>query len=197
MSWASPGSRTKESKSPEPVAALGLLGGQTEEVPRMSRFDWIVGAVAMMVAGYESMSLIGGVVELLAARRDAGIEGSGLDIHTPPGELSFAARALMRTYGVTRISKAEYEVSSTDSTRFERSFRDGECDGFRIVTVPVDSIFTALGFQPGDVIQYVNGIAITSGDSALFAYQHLRDAAYVDVGFERHGIALTRRYWLH
>src|SRR5439155_8149541 len=43
------------------------------------KFDWMVGVVAMTIAGYESMSLVGAVAESLSPRREPGIESSRLE----------------------------------------------------------------------------------------------------------------------
>ena len=45
-------------------------------------------------------------------------------------------------------------------------------------------------------VHYINGFALNGSDSAPMVYQHVRDAAYLDVEFERRGVALRRRYWL-
>ena len=79
----------------------------------MSRFDWIIVAGAMMIAGYESMSLIGGVAEFLSARREASVERSLLDIQLRPNVLDNIAEGSIRQFGITRISEAEYTISST------------------------------------------------------------------------------------
>ena len=177
-------------------------------MPRMSRFDWIIVAGAMMIAGYESMSLIGGVAEFLSAQREASVERSLLDIQLRPNVLDNIAEGSIRQFGITRISEAEYTISSTADSwtsnvddlrwqaRIKPSFRNGKCDGLRLVGITSDSIYAALGFRSGDVVHYINGFALNGSDSAPMVYQHVRDAAYLDVEFERRGVALRRRYWL-
>jgi hypothetical protein len=171
----------------------------------MSRFDWIIVAGAMMIAGYESMSLIGGVAEFLSARREPSIERPRLDIHTPSSEFGAATRESTSRFGITRISEVEYDVDTSTNwplddycgaSPFVRWSKNGKCDGFKFITVSADSVYATLGFQRGDIIHYVNGFAICSVELMLTAYQHRHDAKYLDVEFERRGAILKRRYWL-
>ena len=117
----------------------------------------------------------------------------------------------MRRFGILRISADEYNVdiaaisrSSTDPqdydcsrARIVHSFKSGQCDGFRFATVNAESVEAALGFRSGDVVHVVNGFPMCSPELTLVAYQHWREARYLDVEFERRGAILKRRYWLH
>jgi len=175
----------------------------------MSRFDWIVGVTAMAIAGYESISLIGGVAEYLSSRRETRIDGFRLDDQAQPSDLDFEADELLHRLGILRVSGWEFAISRSAASslsnvddlrwraRIEPSFKDGRCDGFRLVRIASDSIYAALGFRNGDVIHYVNGFALYSPESGVALYRHLREAAYMDVEFERRKVALRHRYWLY
>ena len=177
----------------------------------MSKFDLVAEAIAMAIVGYASMSLIGSFAEFPALRREPSARQSRLGIDVPQGDRSAAAEDSMSQFGIIRISESEYDVtteksgySSTDSiddmrvaARVEPSFRDGKCDGFRFVSMTPDSIYAALGFRSGDVVHVVNGFPMCSPELTLTAYQHWREARYLEVEFERRGAILKRRYWLH
>jgi len=183
----------------------GLASRRNIKVAPVPKFDWIVGVAAMTIAGYESMSLIGGVAESLSARREPGVERFRLDIQEPRDDVGSSLEDVRARLGITRISETEYAVASRTNSyscegalgaKIERSFRNGEIDGFRFARSAPDSVYAALGFRSGDFVHYISGFATTDPDAALTVSQHLRGVAYVDVEFERAGTTLTRRYWL-
>lgn len=61
----------------------------------------------------------------------------------------------------------------------------GEVVGFRLYGVRPDSALAALGLQTGDTVRSINGIEMTSPDSALEAYTRIREADVLDVRLTR------------
>ena len=64
---------------------------------------------------------------------------------------------------------------------------DGKTTGFRLTALTDDPLFTELGFQSGDVVKSVNGVALDSSAKGLRVLQQLRRAKQVNVTIERNG----------
>ena len=71
---------------------------------------------------------------------------------------------------------------------------DGEVDGFRFVFIKPSSIYTKLGFKPGDIIKTVNGEPVNSPTKALELYNALKTADQIQVGVERSGTTTDHTY---
>ena len=63
----------------------------------------------------------------------------------------------------------------------------GEINGFRILFIKPESIFTELGLKPGDLLQEVNGQKVTSIQQAMEMYQSLKSVNNISVNIEREG----------
>lgn len=67
------------------------------------------------------------------------------------------------------------------------SIKAGETRGFKVYGLRPDSIFKEIGLKNGDLIKSLDGVALTSIETALAAVMRLRDAAAVDVELDRKG----------
>ena len=63
----------------------------------------------------------------------------------------------------------------------------GEVDGFKFISIKNDSIFTKLGFKPGDIIRGVNNEQVTSPTQAMEMYQALKASNQVTLQVTRNG----------
>lgn len=63
----------------------------------------------------------------------------------------------------------------------------GEINGFRLLFIKPDSIFSQLGLKQGDLLKSVNGSPVTSIQKAMEMYQGLKGANNIGVQFEREG----------
>jgi general secretion pathway protein C len=63
----------------------------------------------------------------------------------------------------------------------------GEINGFRLLFIKPDSIFSQLGLKQGDLLKSVNGSPVTSIQKAMEMYQGLKGANNIAVQFEREG----------
>ncbi|MCB0347257.1 MAG: general secretion pathway protein GspC [Bdellovibrionales bacterium] len=63
----------------------------------------------------------------------------------------------------------------------------GEINGFRLLFIKPDSIFSQLGLKQGDLLKSVNGSPVTSIQKAMEMYQSLKGADNIGVQFEREG----------
>ena len=63
----------------------------------------------------------------------------------------------------------------------------GKIDGFRFVSIQPDSIFTQLGFKPGDIIKGVNDEPVTSPTQAMEMYQALKSTDSLSLNVNRNG----------
>ncbi len=63
--------------------------------------------------------------------------------------------------------------------------RDGGVRGIRIFALVSGGMLSRLAFANGDVIEMINGRALTNAESALDAYTTIRDANTIVVGMSR------------
>jgi general secretion pathway protein C len=72
-------------------------------------------------------------------------------------------------------------------SRMTPAWDDGVLTGFKLDRITAESLLGKLGFENGDQIQAINGIAITSPETALQAYTKLRNAKELRVRLMRGG----------
>jgi general secretion pathway protein C len=72
-------------------------------------------------------------------------------------------------------------------SRMTPAWNDGALTGFKLDRITADSLLGKLGFENGDQIEAINGIAITSPETALQAYAKLRNARELRVRLSRGG----------
>lgn len=63
----------------------------------------------------------------------------------------------------------------------------GKIDGFRFVSIQPDSVFSTLGFKPGDVIRGVNNEPVSSPAQAMELYQALKSSDRLSLNVLRDG----------
>jgi type II secretory pathway component PulC len=73
------------------------------------------------------------------------------------------------------------------------SMKDGQLIGFAVYA-KVGSIPSLLGLFSGDVIQAVNGQAVTTPEKALEVLQGMRGSSQISLSFQRRGVPLTHDY---
>jgi general secretion pathway protein C len=71
---------------------------------------------------------------------------------------------------------------------------DGKPDGFKLYAMKPKSVWRALGFANGDVVQAINGMDMSSPEKALEIYTRLRTATDFAVRIVRRGEPLTLTY---
>jgi type II secretory pathway component PulC len=100
-----------------------------------------------------------------------------------------------RKYSIDRavLTKALSDTSLLTGVRAMPSLRDGQPVGLAVYP-KVGSIPSLLGIFGGDVLQTVNGQAITSPAKALEVMQGLRGASQLTLSFVRRGVPLTHDY---
>jgi general secretion pathway protein C len=109
--------------------------------------------------------------------------------------------------GIRAVGEHAYEVPSADvrdafshweeqatQVRVVPAFRDGQARGFKLFAIRPGSLYAKLGLQNGDVIQRVNGMSLKTPQSALAAFESLREARHVEVDLERGGTMIHKVY---
>ncbi len=81
-----------------------------------------------------------------------------------------------------------------DGAKIMPNMKDGRPDGFRLMAIRPNSIFSRLGIRNGDVINAINNQDITSPDKALELYTKLRGASHLTISLTRHNKPLTMTY---
>lgn len=105
--------------------------------------------------------------------------------------------------GVTRVSATEIWVTRAfledafatgnvgSSARIVPvTSADGGIAGLRMYGIRAGGTIERLGFLDGDELHTINGLSLTGVDSALAAYNSIRDAKIIVVGLTRRGVAV-------
>ena len=71
--------------------------------------------------------------------------------------------------------------------RVRPHYRDGKPDGLMLSQIKPNTIFTKMRLRNGDVVQKVNGEAITSPDDIMEFYEELRSGSSVSLDIARRG----------
>lgn len=95
-------------------------------------------------------------------------------------------------FSISRATLDKYINNISDVLQQARAVpnRDpntGEINGFRLLFIKPDSIFSQLGLKQGDLLKSVNGSPVTSIQKAMEMYQSLKGANNINVQFEREG----------
>ncbi|RAL22812.1 hypothetical protein DL240_07925 [Lujinxingia litoralis] len=92
-----------------------------------------------------------------------------------------------------KVDRAMIERQLADPTALTRqarvmpNYRDGEPSGLRMVGVTPSSFYSQMGIRSGDILQSVNGSAITNQRQALELLEKLRNEKKVVIEVERRG----------
>jgi len=78
--------------------------------------------------------------------------------------------------------------------RVRPHYRDGKPDGLMLSQIKPNTIFTKMRLRNGDVVQKVNGEAITSPDDIMEFYEELKSGSSVSLDIARRGRNRTMSY---
>ncbi|GHG97097.1 hypothetical protein [Comamonas sp. JC664] len=78
--------------------------------------------------------------------------------------------------------------------RIVPAFRDGKAYGFKLFSLKPGALYAQLGFQSGDVVRNINGIALHTPEQTLQAYDALRGQRRFEVDVERGGHVIRKVY---
>jgi general secretion pathway protein C len=130
---------------------------------------------------------------------------------TRTGERTGPARPQRRSIpegaGIKRLSAGRYRIPQEDlknafenmnhlltQVRVVPNFKDGEPDGFKLLSIKRGSLVHKAGLRDGDIIKRVNGIEIDSPEKAFEVYEQVRNEPLINVEITRGGKRRTFRY---
>ena len=67
----------------------------------------------------------------------------------------------------------------------------GSVKGYQVAPGPDRDAFDATGFQPGDIVTAVNGLALSDASNTLKLYQMMKDTDQATFELERNGESVT------
>lgn len=121
---------------------------------------------------------------------------------TPP-----LGRSIPTGTGIKRLSADRYHIPQEDlkdafenmnelltQVRVVPNFKDGEPDGFKLLSIKRGSLIQRAGLRDGDIVKQVNGIAIDSPEKAFEVYEQVRNEPLITVEVIRGGSKKTFRY---
>ncbi len=108
---------------------------------------------------------------------------------------------------IQQVSKGNYVIpenqfkSATQNmgtlltqARVVPNLADGRIDGYKIFAITPGSLYANIGLQDGDVIHSVNGIQVTTPESAMQLFQQLQNERRFTVNVSRNGQSMTLNY---
>jgi len=108
---------------------------------------------------------------------------------------------------VRQIGEGKFEVSRDDlekatsnlglmmtQARIVPNIVAGEIKGYKIFAIKPGSIYDKIGIQNGDIIERINGMELTTPESALQFFQQLKNETRFVIDLERNGQKLTFTY---
>jgi general secretion pathway protein C len=78
--------------------------------------------------------------------------------------------------------------------RVRPHYRDGKADGLMLSQIKPNTVFTRMRLRNGDVVQSVNGKAITTPDDIMGFYEELKTGSSVSLDISRRGRNRTLTY---
>ena len=138
----------------------------------------------------------GGTYELLPLFEDSDLDAQLLQ---PPAQAAEPAGAPQASAGGSAAAVArsyrerlyQNPQSLADVVTVSAVRENGELLGYRIAPGKEQEQFALLGFQPGDLVTGVNGIALNDPANTLRLYQTMRSAGEAVFDLQRGGEALT------
>ncbi len=116
-------------------------------------------------------------------------------------------RSISTGRGIKRLSADRYRIPQEDlkdafenmnelltQVRVVPNFKDGEPDGFKLLSIKRGSLIQRAGLRDGDIVKRVNGIEIDSPDKAFEVYEQVRNEPLITVEVLRGGSKKTFRY---
>jgi general secretion pathway protein C len=80
------------------------------------------------------------------------------------------------------------------AARIAPHVKNGKPAGFKLLRVGRGRFYDVLGLRRGDVINAINGHALTTPSKALEIYTKLRRASHISLSFTRRGKTVTHEY---
>jgi general secretion pathway protein C len=109
--------------------------------------------------------------------------------------------------GIKRLSASRYHIPQEDlkdafenlnhlltQVRIVPNFKDGEPDGFKVLSIKRGSLIHQGGLRDGDIIKRVNGIEINSPEKAFEVYEQVINEPLITVEIVRGGRGRTLSY---
>lgn len=109
--------------------------------------------------------------------------------------------------GIREVGEHAYEISSAEvdaaldrpgelarQARVVPAFRDGTPQGFKLFAIQPGSLYERLGLQSGDVVRRINGMTLDTPETALRAFNLLRESRLIRIELERQGLPVQKVY---
>ena len=157
----------------------------------------------IMLGGNEVIAQVthGGSTALARWRVDGGLDYKPMVVPTAP-QMPLPPDPLLDTIVQdddthVHLPRATVETLLADPTKISAAarivpaIRNGIPDGFKLYAIHPGSVAARLGLQNGDTIHAINGVVLTTAESALQAYTQLRNAVHLDVLITRRGKPLS------
>lgn len=110
-------------------------------------------------------------------------------------------------YNIQKVGQSSYVIpesqfkSATQNmgelltqARVVPNIEGNRINGYRIFAITPGSIYANIGLQDGDIIHSVNGIQVTTPESALQLFQQLQNERRFTVSIDRNGQPMTLNY---
>jgi general secretion pathway protein C len=165
--------------------------------------DMILGEAKLIAVSRNKVYLErNGKQEILEVYAKTEEKPSGRRAKRPP-----ARRSIFPGGGIKRLSADRYRIPQEDlndafenmnelltQVRVVPNFKDGDPDGFKLLSIKRGSLIHRAGLRDGDIVKRVNGIEIDSPDKAFEVYEQVKNEPLITVEVLRGGGKKTFRY---
>lgn len=139
----------------------------------------------------ERVALIAAAAPPPTSRQPAATKASAAD---PFADQIRAAGADRYEIDAALVKQLTTNPAAIRGVRFAPHLDSGKITGFQLAFAAKGSIATALGLRRGDVVQAVNGLALSSPDALLEVYTRLREQTTFSADVLRGGKRVTLSY---
>jgi general secretion pathway protein C len=165
--------------------------------------DMILGEAKLIAVSRNKVYLErDGKQEILEVYEKAEEKPGEMPAGTPP-----VRRPIPTGTGIRRLSGDQYRIPREDlkgafenmnqlltQVRVVPNFKDGEPDGFKLLSIKRGSIIHQAGLRDGDIVKRVNGIEIDSPEKAFEIYEQVKNEPLITVEVVRGASRKTFRY---
>ncbi len=155
--------------------------------------DHINGAIILSIERKKVIILHNGAKEEISMSKRKALEGGGSAGNSGTGIKQIAQNSYT-------IPESQFQSNLQNMGQLLTQARvvpnvvSGQIDGYRIFAISPGSLYSNIGLQNGDVIHSVNGIRVTTPESALQLFQQLKNERRFDIVIDRNGQQMNLNY---
>lgn len=159
------------------------------------------------IPGFEPERASNNASVIVIERERITIPANGQPAQQAPAQRAMAVDTSNPWSDIRTVGEHAYEVPLADvqaafsnleelatQARVVPAFKEGQPQGFKMFAIRPHSLYAKLGLRNGDVLQRINGQSLKTPETAMKAFEILREARHVEVDLERGGVPVRKTY---